>query len=196
MRELDSLFKNIKVISFNYDRTLELFLFEKIKTLYSVSSNTAAKIAQQLEIVRPYGWLGPLPIVHESPDCVAFGDISETVETSKLSRNIRTFSEILDSETEQKISETVRRAKLLLFLGFGYHKQNMALLSGSRTDRVQVYGTTIGIASPNKAAISSRINSSFLHPKHQHSMTANDAPILVDSECGQFMRDHKELFKA
>ena len=42
--ELDKLFNNISIISFNYDRCIEHFLYHKIQNYYAVDPGTAAKL--------------------------------------------------------------------------------------------------------------------------------------------------------
>jgi len=59
--DLANRFSEVAVVSFNYDRCLEHFLFESIKNYYSANSNDAANLVSQLTIYHPYGTVGNLP---------------------------------------------------------------------------------------------------------------------------------------
>jgi hypothetical protein len=54
-------FQNVTVINFNYDRTVEHFLFSRLQTNFGLTGDEARSAIANLNIIRPYGSVGPLP---------------------------------------------------------------------------------------------------------------------------------------
>lgn len=57
------LFRNVTIINFNYDRTIEHFLFSRLQTNFGLNREEAGKALSALnaDMIRPYGSVGPLP---------------------------------------------------------------------------------------------------------------------------------------
>lgn len=58
--QIDDLFKDIAVISFNYDRCLQQFLAHAINRAYKLQLDHAHALVRTLKIINPYGDLGTL----------------------------------------------------------------------------------------------------------------------------------------
>ena len=56
-----ALFTNVTIINFNYDRTVEHFLFHALQRNAALTEEAASESIEGLRILRPYGKLGPLP---------------------------------------------------------------------------------------------------------------------------------------
>ena len=57
-KKLDDVFHGLTLISFNYDRCLEHFLFNALVRLYDVDAKKAADICNNAKIFHPYGVVG------------------------------------------------------------------------------------------------------------------------------------------
>jgi hypothetical protein len=154
----------IKIVSFNYDRTLEHFLHQAIQNYYGCSSEEAAKALGSLVILHPYGSVGILPWQSLNTIAVPYGGELASISLLSVASTLRTFTEgtnIADSQITQ-IRSAVIEADTLVFLGFAYHELNLELLFGSGVDRPrqylkQVYGTAMGLSESNKKAIAAEL---------------------------------------
>jgi len=91
-----------------------------------LSTDVAAKAVTSLKQIRPYGSIGNLPW-QENPG-PPFGGLKGGNDLFSIARSIRTYTEQQHEGTEQKIDQALDSARLVIFLGFGFHPQNMELL--------------------------------------------------------------------
>jgi hypothetical protein len=149
------LFRNVTIINFNYDRTIEHFLFNRLQINFGFDCKEAVKALSALNdnMIRPYGSVGPLPWQQEQagvPYGFSLGRDHERL--FGLAQNVRTYTEQNISQSLQsKIGNALQSARLVVFLGFGFHQQNMALLqaAGNHESWRRVIGTVHGIDSEN-----------------------------------------------
>jgi len=133
MREV---FDNVSFIVFNYDRCIEFFLLNALQLAYGIPEHVAAEIVSDLDIIHPYGAI--------SSD-VPFGANGSAL---KLSQGIKTYTEqILDSGMLGRLGDLVDRADAIVYLGFAYHDQNLALVrpSGPMAPK-PIFGTAFGMS--------------------------------------------------
>lgn len=164
LEEIPQRLSRVKIVSFNYDRTLEHFLHQAIQNYYGCSSEEAAKALDSLVILHPYGSVGALPWQQPSTIAVPYGGQLGSSALLSVASTLRTFTEGTSSEESQitQIRSSVRDADTLVFLGFAYHKLNLELLFGPGADGPvrhlkQVYGTAKGLSESNKKAISNEL---------------------------------------
>lgn len=165
-------FNNVSFISFNYDRCLEHFLWQAIPNLYAVPNNDVAEIMRPLKVFHPYGSIAPLPVT-DQPDTVPFGgDLSDYVSIAK---RIHTYTEqISDGDEMVEMHRAIAEAEQLVFLGFGFHSQNMALLTPDQLlGEKLVYATTFGLSGPNAEVVKNRIAELFLANIRSHIKADN-----------------------
>jgi hypothetical protein len=163
-QDLPARLKHVRVVTFNYDRTLEHYLFHSIQNYYGCSPEKSAKILSYLNVLHPYGKVGDLPW-QKTKNGVPFGAESQTQTLIQVFKLLRTFTEETTSGNESQIKSiraAIFEAEILAFLGFAYHKQNLELLfdtakvSPSRFSN-QVYGTAFGISESDRKVITSEI---------------------------------------
>lgn len=142
---------SVAVITFNYDRCFEHYLFNAIQNYYGVNAAVAAEVLQNLEVHHPYGMVGSLPWMRRQTS-VDFGGDLHVAELATVAQQLRTFTEGTDpavSDIEQ-IRNTIGNARRLVFLGFAFHRLNMDLLFGPSASQEKttsgVFGTALGIS--------------------------------------------------
>lgn len=148
--EEEEIGRNITIICFNYDRCIERYLQQAIASAFHIDPSKADAIVRRIRILRPYGDLGRLPPSPSGsgPSYVPFGAAIGSVRLREVSCRLKTFTERVEDDTlVDAIHDTVREAKNLVFLGFGFHAQNMQLLNCvNRNDgRPQCYFSGMGI---------------------------------------------------
>ena len=103
----------VHIITFNYDRSLEHYLSTILNNNYNISKNT---ILKSLPIIHVHGDLGPYK---------NYGRHSPTI-IKAAADSIKIVHESDNSSEEFKLADKVlAEAKTILFIGFGYHPQNM-----------------------------------------------------------------------
>jgi hypothetical protein len=168
------LFDPIGVINFNYDRCFEEFMLASVQTAYSVNEQTAASVLGNLEIHHPYGKLGTLPWQLNADNSVSFG---QTNALAAAADSIKTFTEQdHNPEVIQACRSLIERARIVVFLGFGYHKQNMALIKPSTGGRSTMgYCTAWKAPGGDQTVFLSRVTALLGHSPQLISTSCEDA---------------------
>ena len=126
--DVRTIFDNVAFIVFHYDRCLEFFLTTLSRILW-YRRYGRGQLVEELTIIHPYVWAGNTAPFRSTP----FG--RSGVNYLELSRDIKTFTEQAHTDITQEIAVEVARAEALVFLGFGYHDQNMSYsLSPKKTE--------------------------------------------------------------
>ncbi len=157
--DIENVFKDIAIVCFNYDRCIEHYLIHALQPIYSITPEEAATLVSTLEIYHPYGTVGDLhtPINQQG---VTFGGQLHTERLIEVSQNIRTYTEqIADDGVLAAVKRTITEAKVIVFLGFAYHAQNMDLLMPKDKGPVSaIFGTGFGISDHGRTEIESRVS--------------------------------------
>lgn len=156
--KLDEIFHNISIVSFNYDRCIEHFLFNALQNYYNIDTHRAAEIAGQLEIFYPYGSIASLPWRNSGGKGIHYG-AEDGYDLAKIYGNIKTFTEQVEDEAYiDAIRNRIQAAKHLVFIGFAFHDANMALLQPhAQTSIERVFATALNISESDCNVIGNRI---------------------------------------
>lgn len=132
-------FKQNKVsfITFNYDRSLENFLFTSLQNTYSKSENEIAEQLSEIHIIHVHGSLGKLK--WQEAKGIPYGTLDEYTPLNRLkfntklaldaSRQIKIITENRSNFEEfQSAFKLLSEAERIYFLGFGYHPTNIERL--------------------------------------------------------------------
>lgn len=150
--DLPARFQKLVIISFNYDRCIEHYLYHALQNYYGMTDKEAAEALTSLEVHHPYGKVGALPWIDRAGG-IEFGATPKTTQLLALSNQLKTFTEGTDASTSD-ISSTrdfLASADRIAFLGFAFHRLNLELLlpdlqpRSSPTSR-PVFATALGIS--------------------------------------------------
>jgi hypothetical protein len=161
--DLPDRFRKVRVVTFNYDRTLEHYLFHSIQNYYGCNGDRAKEILAHLEVYHPYGKVGNLPWQEAGP-VVDYGGQVTISDLITVAATLKTFTEgtsVRESEIEE-IRESIIGADTLVFLGFAFHELNLKLLFDFNQNNYvqrprQVFGTAFRISESNAASIKSTL---------------------------------------
>lgn len=151
-------FENVSFVVFNYDRCLQHFLKRAVEVYFRLTAEQADAVVQKATFIHPYGTLGS--VFEGENGRLRFGQTR--FDIASVSDRIRTFSE--SSELADEVRSAVIKADTLVFLGFGFHEQNMALLDvakdiGAITVKPKmVYATTMELSSSDEAVVRNQIS--------------------------------------
>ncbi len=115
----------ISVVTFNYDRSLEQYLWRAFMRSFDLSSSEAREMLERIEFIHVYGDLGPLMMDGANPNAVQFGDLN-SVFTSGQRLTVAGLR--ADSSKQERIRKVIADAKRVIFLGFGFWKENLDLV--------------------------------------------------------------------
>ncbi len=117
----------LSIITFNYDRSLEYFLFRALKPRFGIGDVEAIDMAATIPIVHVYGQLGK-PAIYGG-DGVEYGRVTVGTVT-KAAKDITIIHEMMERAAPNLIRARglVQSASLLVFLGFSYHPLNVERL--------------------------------------------------------------------
>jgi hypothetical protein len=187
-----SLFRNAKFIVFNYDRCLEVILLAALQSYFNIDLAAAAKVLAGVEIIHPYGSLGPLP--SSARDGVEFGKGDGRLLT--ISQSIRTFTESVDTDISERAKKAVTEAETLVFLGFGFLAQNMTLIEPYITRKAtRIHATTIGVSDSDKLVVASQLYKFIETGRRFGNLNIGDPAVgIVDvsnTTCRDLVENHR-----
>lgn len=199
---IGEVFANISVISFNYDRCLQQGLVLALHDLYHLDLSSCQDLVDKLEIVYPYGSLGPLnsrgPV-----QPIPFGvDIYKSLLFEKSS-TIRTYTEQqTDDAVLEKIGHVVRNSHTVVFLGCAYHPQNVKALTATSVNYEKtILGTAHEISDDGVLQISLRCIDAFYSLPNGYASAEAFAPGLLGTKiklrnnlkCFEFMKEYRQF---
>jgi len=176
-----AIFENVSIINFNYDRCLEQYVCHRLALTYGFQLSNAWKILDTLRVFRPYGTLGSLPGA-DGQHFAAFGEPNPRLASA--ASGIKTYTETLAEDDLTEAREWLRSAAQIVFLGFGFHSQNMTLLSVPGGDlNASVIGTAYKTPTPHSEAYRRRVQMAF-----------KTTIELVDIDCDGLIQSYMPAF--
>ncbi len=137
----------IAVITFNYDRCIEAYLHAALRNYYHTSIEETTELLSHLKIHHPYGSIGQLSWPSYHPN-IEFGGSPQPQQLVAISKGLKTFTEGTNKAFSDinAIRSLVKSAESLVFMGFGFNKQNLDLLFEPNTLPIKVPGKIFGSA--------------------------------------------------
>jgi hypothetical protein len=187
--DVGTVFENIAIVTFNYDRCIERFLVQALSDYYEIPDNDSEQIVAKLAIYHPYGTVGPLPW-QDRTQSVSFG----STQTSLLAAaaRIKTFTEGLDDESLlEKIHVAIIEAENLVFLGFAFHPMNMNLLKPKcETNTKRIFATTLGMSAADKSMIQDDIWRMLGKERNHWADLQAMQPEMTNETCRVFFQQY------
>lgn len=124
----------IRIITFNYDRSLEYFLFQTAKNYFNLKDLDALQLVDHLDILHVYGCLGKFGVTTEEKKNIlqyaplTNGQINRFCNVA--SKYIKVITPDREESTEfKKAHEWLDNSKKIGFLGFGFDDTNVKRLN-------------------------------------------------------------------
>ena len=132
-RSPDDFSKNqLSVITFNFERSFERALVLALQANYGVNEERAVALAQAVPVLHVHGQLGPLwPTEGEAArpyGPLGTDPIVRRISLQTCAKQIRIVHEEVEGPTLESARQQLREAKVVCFLGFGYHTTNLERL--------------------------------------------------------------------
>lgn len=170
-------FDRVTIINFNYDRTIEQYLYWALQQRMAATAAEAKEIVDTLNVVRPYGSIGPLSFNMTDP--YSYGASSHFDPFTRI-ESMRTYTEQNPLHDAVVLAKALVEANMIIFLGFGYHATNLDLLTTKpEGSMASVLGTAVGIHSENVDVIAERISGNLGILKSRVSLLDMKASMLL-----------------
>lgn len=122
---------NFKVITFNYDRSFEHFLYDSLIGAHFNRIDEIKDGMNEIEIIHVYGRMARLEWQHDTtydkdPLYISYGNVKSGDQHDRCSDNIEImFTTRLKNDRIKKIKEIIIDANKILFIGFGFDEYNL-----------------------------------------------------------------------
>lgn len=134
----------ISFVTFNYDRSLEYFLYAALESSYGIGEERVVELLSSISIIHVYGQLGLPHYLSENGRTYESKVTPETIE--KCVTEIQIISDLADETEEFKQAhELIDQADILCFLGFGYHPTNVSRLQVYKFHGARILGSAYGM---------------------------------------------------
>ena len=202
---IDHSFENIDkhdfhFITFNYDRSLEHFLFTALYNSYSgkISSDKCAAKINSIDIIHAYGCLAYLPWQDSSgetraytPNAVSRNDLEESVNNLFLLGEERKNPQ--QSAKLDKIKKIMAKAQFIYFIGFSFDEENLNILGDDFKNADRVWGTSFGLGKVKekraKDLIKGKTNIKDRHPTYRDEERINRIDMFP-VKAHEFLKDN------
>jgi hypothetical protein len=147
----------LKIITFNYDRSLEHYLFRAIKASTNKPDGEILAEISRLRILHVHGHVGALPWQNSSGRFYS-GKV-ESREIFDSSKQVLLSHEKVDRRDETDPAHLIDEADRVYFFGFGFHEENLLKLGipQSMTRTQKFFGASAkGMPDEDRAALKSR----------------------------------------
>lgn len=184
--QVGDIFANLAIINFNYDRCLEHYLPISLADYYGLRPDDIREIMHTLVIHRPYGVAGRLPWQKGDAPSVEFGQATPQ-QLADVAQQVRTFTErVEEGDQLAAMKATIAKADRIVFLGFAFHRQNVALLSQKMHHHAETVATAYQVTQGDRAVIETELSKAFEHKFIMH----DDRIKLADMKCAQFFKEY------
>jgi len=139
---------NLSIITFNYDRSFEYFLYYSLKPRFNLSDQEVREYIESIPIVHVYGKLGnPHFMDNKGRD---YSKLLDYGNLKKGSEGIRLIyeknNEEINSENLKAAHNIIETSDLIVFLGFGYLEENIRRLKLDKYySYMRIFGTFLGM---------------------------------------------------
>lgn len=136
----------ISIITFNYDRSLEHFLFESLwKCFSSVTPEDVKKQLGHIKIIHVFEQIAALQW-QDPNNGIEYARPVREVDALRLARNLRIIYDENENPALEDARKLIAESRRIFFLGFGYAPENLELLEIPQSIRpnTKVYGTALG----------------------------------------------------
>lgn len=153
----------LTVLTFNYDRSLEHFLYLALRHSHNLRDPQVAKLLRAgAPVIHLYGQLGDLPCLGPSDRARSYKPEYDVATLEEWANAIKIFTEDVPPEDPnfKNAWASLSRAEVVCFLGFGYHEANVERLrvkellkeAGRARPRPEIYGSAYGIGPGERPA--------------------------------------------
>jgi len=137
---------SVSFVTFNYDRSLEHFLYESlVHYFYKIPPEKIKEQLIKIRIIHVFGQVAGLKW-QDLPSKIKYRDSVYSIDIQELIENIKIIYEEEENPDLEEARKLISEAQHIFFLGFGYAKENLKLLKIPEilNPKQNIYGTALG----------------------------------------------------
>jgi hypothetical protein len=157
----------LSIITFNYDRSLEHYLFTSLQNLFGRSVDECIEKLAEIPLIHVYGQLGTVPYPRRG--CRPYEPLGKDVTKLRDTVLDAAHGITLLHERESDLREAhdlLRAARTICFLGFSYHELNVYRLAinAAGIPSKDIFGTALGMIGREVSDIQGRVREALGSP--------------------------------
>jgi len=173
----------ISFVTFNYDRSLEHFLFTSLNNSFNaISYEEITKQMNAIKIVHVFRPIAPLEW-QDRQRGIEYKRPINSIFVEALAQHLKIIYDESESPELKEAQGLIQEADRIFFLGFGYAPENVSILKLSEIlNKQRIYGTALGLTNRERVEIESRLR----------SMTngAKGSVVIADTDCLMLLRTY------
>lgn len=160
----------LSIVTFNYDRSLEKFLSQALRSSYGEDQDSVAAQLERIPIVHVHGSLGSLP--WQGGDFIGYNAKADQENVEKAAQNIQLVPETgPDHDRFDRAVQLLKGAERIVFLGFGYHDENLRRLQidkdATTRKATKVTGSSYGMGAAQITYVRNKWEIEVTHESNQ-----------------------------
>jgi hypothetical protein len=143
----------LRVLTYNYDRSFEHFFFNHLQNAYGKSDDECIQKLKAIPIVHMHGQMGALfPI---NPSGIPYGHEVNPDVLIQCMKNINLAFEQISGPHIEEARSWIAWAERVIFLGFGFDVQNMSRIKDDHLwkNKSLIWGTGYGLSDKERRII-------------------------------------------
>ncbi len=149
---------NLRVITFNYDRSFEFYFWRAFRATFNLNDSQADEMLKRIEIVHVYGHCGEL---RSGVTVVPYGgDDGHFEQAGRASKSINVVAPRTLPPTTERIREIIAQSERLCFLGFGFWRENLDLLGLNKMSK-EIFASAFHLDEGIKRKVKNRLSPDF-----------------------------------
>lgn len=153
----------LAIVTYNYDRSIEAFIFHSMIARWRLSEEQAADELRHVPIIHVHGSLGAFPRFPYNQNVGLSPNDEDVTECLERSESVKIIHELDDacegfcSDEFRKAHELIKSAEKVYFMGFGFHEDNVRRLKVDWPDVPEVRSTFQGMNSVTHSRLVDRL---------------------------------------
>lgn len=177
----------VSFVTFNYDRSLEQYLFTALKHSYGKSDEDTYKALKSIPIVHVYGKLGYLPweVLPNGGTVREYMNDNSSHYIKLGAQGIRIIHE--EEKVDEIFSpahELLAKAKRVVFIGFGYDQTNLRRLELDKyckdLSAVAKIGSCFGLTLLERESLKTKLNGIDMDSTHSKALMFLRSKVSLD----------------
>ena len=157
-----------------------------IGNYYGVPTSVIQSLMPKLKITRPYGIAGHLDWMERATEVHGYEMGLEAAQLANSAEMIRTFTQgVADEQITRHISDQISGAERIIFLGFAFHPQNMAILRTKVGLKTEILATSHGTSENDRHVIKESILNTF-----GFRSEAGTSIIVAPEKCNELFQNY------
>ena len=160
----------VSFITFNYDRTLEIYLISSMMALYNRTSSECYEKLKKIPIIHVHGKLGKNEVENDKYFIGSGKNISSHIKLMEAAESIKIIHEDISNDKEFIVAQDlISNADKIIILGLGYDESNLTRLKITDANG-RIQGSSFGLTQMECQSIQRKFPINFSPYNHHKAL--------------------------